>query len=194
MTTEYVFDFRERAYHEKLKWVPYFYTYKTSQACRGRYRFFDCNTFEYNSVFPNPSLHQYHMYTRYYAAGYRTAAQARAAVKIRSGINIVHYHSLNVPDNELFPFSKSHNSLWNSTRLVAGQVRCFRAYPNSDYCYDSINKLALEPYWNMTVIYGKYTREVLDRFMISDELKDTLFKSEGILNVCECLWVYVCVY
>ena len=194
MTTEYVFDFRERAYHQRLKWVPYFFTYKkSSQACRGRYRFFDCNAFVYNSVFPNSSLHQHHMYTRHYAAPYRTVAEARAEVNIRDGVNIVQYHSLNVSDNELFPFSKYHGSLWDRTRLVSGQIQCVKDHDNSGYCYRSVDKLALEPYWKMTVIYGKYTHEVLDRFMISDELKDTLYKSEGMLNVCECLWVYVCV-
>ena len=183
MTTNYVFDYRERAYYEGLKWNDYFFTNKQNfpRVCRDANRLFDCNAFVYSNAFPNQSLHLHHIYTRSHSDGYRTAAEARQAVNA-DGLNIKHFHSLNVSDNELYPFSNPF-ATWKRTRLVSGYIHCLRWHTGSDYCQRTVSDLVLDPYWKMIVIYGKYTREVLDSFMICNELKDTLYESERNLYV-----------
>ena len=192
MTTEYVFDYRERAYYEGLKWNAYFFTNKQNFAgvCRDANRLFDCSNFVYSSAFPNPSMHHHHIVTQSHSDGYRTAAEARQAVNA-DRLNIMHFHSLNVSDDELYPFSIP-SAIWRRTRLVSRHIICLRYHTMSDYCQRTVSDLVLDPYWKMIVIYGK---EILDSFMICDELKDTLYESERNLHVCSCVCLvcsYVC--
>lgn len=193
VTTKYVSDYRERAYYEGLKWNAYFFINKKKfpEVCRDPNRIFDCNSFVYSSAFPNPSQHHHHIFTKSYSDGYRTAAEARQAVNT-NGLNIKHFHSLNIADDELYPFSITY-ALWQKSRLVSGQLRCLKYHTRSNYCQRSVDNLVLDPYWKMIVIFVKHINEILDSFMMCNELKDTLYKSERNSLVCICVSVHVCV-
>ena len=176
--TEYTFDYHERAYYEGLKWNAYFFTNKKNfpGACRDPNRKFDCNSFVYSSVFPNPS-HHHQIFAKSHSDGYRTAAEARQAVNT-SGLNIKHFHS---------------STIWKRSRLVSDHIYCLRYHTKSDYCQRTVDNLVLDPYWKMIVIFLKNINEILDSFMMCNELKDILYESERNLFVCNCVCVCVCV-
>ena len=188
MSTNYVFDYRERAYYDDPKWNDYFFTRKT-RSCHGDGSF-ECNAFAYNGEFPDESQNSYYIFTNFMSGGLSRAAEARQLVDT-TGLGLLHYHSLELFDNETFPFVPHPEALWNKTRLVSGHLQCLQT-ASSDYCQTSVTNLVLNPYWEMILVYGKSTGKFLNAFMISDELKEALIKSEGI-TVCVVCVVYVCV-
>ena len=195
MTTKYVFDYRERAYYEGPKWNAYFFINKQKfpEVCRDPNRKFDCNSFVYSRAFPNPSQHTHHFFTKSRYDGYRTAADARRTVNT-NGLNIKHYHSLNVSDDEQFPFS-STSAVWQRSRLVSSHAHCLRHHRHGDYCQRTVDNLVLDPCWKIFVILVKHINEILDNFVICNELKLTLYKSERnlyVCNLCVCKRVHLC--
>ena len=174
VTTKYVFDYRERSYYQDPKWNAYFFTLKNeiSGRCFGDVSF-DCNSFIYAGVFPQPSLHSNHIMTRSHSGGYRDEAAAKEATDTGRKL-ILHYHNLtlDLADNESFPFT-----LTKGLRLISWYMDC--VYYDNDYCLLATKHFVLDPYWELMAIYGKYTNEILDLYMISDELKATLYKSKG---------------
>ena len=202
MSTTYIFDYRERAYYDDPKWNEYFFTGK-SIPCGG-VTSFECNRFIYNREFPDGARNRYHIFTTLYSGGYTRAAEIPRVVNT-FGLNIKHFHALDLFDNESYPFVPHRGASWKEARLVSGQVQCLLT-AELDYCQSTVSSLVLDPYWKTIYVYGKNTGQFLDAFMISDELRKTLFKSEDItvrvcvcfclyfMCICVCLRVYACVY
>lgn len=193
MSTTYIFDYHERAYYDDPKWNEYFFTGKTIPC--GGVTSFECNRFIYNREFPDGARNRYHIFTTLYSGGYTRAAEIPQVVST-SGLNIMHFHALDLFDNESYPFVPHRGASWEGARLVSGQVQCLLT-AEPDYCQSTVSSLVLDPYWKTIFVYGKNTGQFLDAFMISDELRKTLFKSEDItVRVCVfacilCVFVYV---
>lgn len=117
-----------------------------------------------------------------YSGGYRTLPRGQES----GGLPVYSYKSLDIPDTEKFPFANP-DAVWQRSRLTSAQAKC------RHNCQAGVDRIVLDPYWELVVIFGNYTGyhhgEVLDSFMLCNDLKDTLYKSEGIGIVCVCLRV-----
>lgn len=201
--TKYVFDYRERAYYREPKWDAYFFTWKMKYlvACHNNASF-DCNMFQYSKVLPKPSLQHHHFTSNALSDGYKLGG-------IESyGLNLLQYHQFILPENKQF-YKTIPRNLRNIYDFYYEFEDCYRHTKWYIKCYNSwldrqtwtrvlrqhnVTALVLDPYWKLINIFEKYTGEVLDRFMISNELPKTVYKSEGISVCSYYMYVFLCVY
>jgi len=197
VTTKYTFDYRERAYYTDPKWNAYFFTWEKKYAEKCSDSTFDCNTFEHNKHPPQQSLHRHQFTSETSSDGYEPLLMS--IPRYLHVLNI-YYHN--------YPFAKSRFPIkqipWAQKKefeFYTEFIRCLNTGGGRtpEYCvFNQINgywryllALVLEPYWKLTVIYGKYTGEVLDHFMTCHELPQTFYMNEDIkvcnYMVCLCI-------
>lgn len=202
--TKYVFDYRERGYYEIPKWIAYFFTWKNeySQVCRNNASF-DCGMFQYSGVFPRPSLHAHHVTTESFSAGYRVTDHVHNYENVTYQL----YHQFVLPENKQFYTFKLPNSLLYKHEYYTIFQACIKREGRACFKYAldhfrnvhihrDLKVLILDPYWKLIGIRGKYSGEVLDHYIISEELTKTVYRSIGI-NVCGynislCICVIAC--
>ena len=149
--------------------------------------------FDYSNKLPNPSSHNHQVTIRSLSDGY----QLRGIPNY--GLRLILYHQFRLPYNKQFHFIIPQN-LFNRYELYSKFDNCYHnVYTTGPhYCYilgwnphvreisgRNLSTLVLDPYWKLINIHDKYSGEVIDHIMISEELSKTIYASLGYLNkVC----------